>query len=283
MKKPGNACGPSIRISLRWLWPLWVLAACRPAGEGERPLVEVYGEKLYPSDIPAAVYREGDSAAAVRRFTDEWIRRRVFLYHARRNVDTAYVNRLVEAYRNDLLRELYENKLKHKLRDQIRVEEADLEAYYRRHRKNFVAEDTLVQWRFLILDAADRDKRKIRRMFFSSRPSDRDTLESYFSRFLAFKLDTAGWIRWREAVKVVPPLEARGPRTGTFTFSQKNRLYLVDVRRIVRPGQIEPYEHIKSRLKKFVVEQKLQEEVRRLHREMMEDAYKKQKIKRYQP
>jgi len=283
MRKPGINYVPNTNI--KWFWWGWIMLfmACRPAEKREKtPLVSVGEAVLYREDIPPSVYKNQDSAAAVKLYVDNWIREHVFIHYARQNVDTHRINRLVEAYRNDLLRDLYENQLKNKWRDSIRLDREELENYYRQHKKNFIARDTFLRWRYVILNKDDPESRKIKKLFFSDKKEDKEKLESYFSHFLAFKLDSTGWYTYSKAADIVPPLKNISLRKGKYTFSRKKHLYLVEINRIIFPGEILPYDYLQNTLKKYVMERKLQEEIRHARKEMVEKAYQKHQIKFYQ-
>jgi len=281
MKPIGKKYVPN--INPKWWWLVWIwIAACQsPDRPEKKPLVQVGDDILYLEDIPPQVYQRPDSAEAVKRYMDNWIKEHVFIQYARENVDTNEIHRLIQAYRNDLLRDMYENKLKIKWRDSIRISSEELHDYYRQHKKNFIAQDTLIRWRYILLQANDPDRFKIKKLFFSSKPEDRDELESYFSNFMAFKLDTLGWYTYAKATDIVPPLKNIALRKGKYTFSQKKRLYLVEINDIVWPGEILPYDYVENTLKKYVMERKLQDEIRRARNEMVEKAYQKNQIKFY--
>ena len=281
MKILGKKCGLNINIKFIGLLAGLFIACGHSEKKEKTPLVKVADEILYLEEIPPAIYKEGDSAEAVKQYIQNWIRQHVFIHYARQNVDTNRINRLVQTYRNDLLRDLYENQLKLKWKNDIRLSEEELQNYYKEHKKNFIAHDTLIRWRYLIIQMPDKDASKIKQLFFSKKPEDRETLESYFSHFMAFKLDTTGWYAFSKAAEIIPPLISQNIKPTKYTFSQKKRLYLVEINRVILPGDILPYDYLRNTLKKYVMERKLQEEIRRARNEMVEKAYKKNQIKHY--
>ncbi len=284
MKKIGKKFEPNTSLNAIALFLLAVLIfSCKHEKNQKTPLVRVYDQVLYKEDIPAFIYREKDSVYEVKKYVDKWIRKNVIAHFAMQNVDTAEINRMVNAYRRDLLKEFYENKLKLKLRDQIQISEDELKNYYEQHKKNFPSEKTFIKWEFLILNATDKDRYKIRKLFFSEKPQDREKLEEYFNRFLAYKLDTAGWITHEKAMEIIPPVKKIKLQKGNFTFSEKNRLYLVKILKKVEPGETLPYEVMKDRIKKFVTEQKTRKILKETYNQMLENSYKNKKIKVYNP
>ncbi len=286
MKILGKKYVPNTNIKfLIILILLWISGSCTLSNEKPKtPVVKVFDKMLYAEDIPVSIYKNSDdSIRAVKHYIDQWIRNTVFIHFAEKNVDTAYINRLLEEYRQDLLRDMYSNKLKQKLRDEIQISDNDIETFYNEQKKNFPAKDTLIKWRFLIVDSKEKDRYKIKKLFFSKKQEDQQELESYFSKFLAYKTDTTGWLTYKEAKKIVPVLPKLYSRKYSLTLSQKNRLYLIQIIDMKLPGEILPLEYVKSRIKSFVIEKKLNKKIHQIQNEMLNQAYKKQKIKQYNP
>ncbi len=286
MNKLGTEFVRNTKINIFTLLGILTLIAiaCRQSEKnGKTPVLRVYDRVLYAEDIPPSVYQNApDSARAVKAYINGWLRNSVFSEYAEQNVDTAYVNRLIQQYREDLLRDLYEEKLKNKLRNKVEVTEEELSDFYENRKKNFPARDTLVKWRYLVIDAKDKDRHKITSLFFSADPKAQQKLETHFAKFLAYKTDTLGWITYAEARKIIPGLPVPRQSNFRYTQSKKNRLYLVQIKKVIYPGQTVPFEYIKNRLKTFVIEKKLQKEIRKMKNEMLDEAYKNKQIKYYE-
>jgi hypothetical protein len=178
--------------------------------------------------------------------------------------------------------DLYENRLKNKYRDQILVTEEQLQAYYKNQRKNFPSKDTLIKWRYLILPMENRDNYKIKKYFFSDDTASAGALEKYFKYFLAYKLDTTGWIRFQEAKKTIPVLDKYVLRKKKISRTYKGKYFLIDIKKVILPGEILPYEYVKPSVTRFVAEKELNMYVRKLQNEMVEKAYKKKQIKLFE-
>jgi len=289
----GTHLGRNIKSS--WIgWGAWLVllaSACqwnRPQGTSCEALVRVGDQVLCREDIPPSVYdglHGQDSILAVKRYMDNWITDRVFLYYARQNVDTARINRLTENYRNSLLRDFYETELRGALSDTIRITPEELKAFYDRHKANFRAEDTLIRWRYLIMDDSFKGKYKIMRWFRSGKPEDIEKIEEQYKNLLAVKLDSGAWVPYREAASMMPFLKLRKPYGSKYPYritkTEQSRVYLVDIFDAVYPGEILPYEYIEPQLRILLKQKKWKNNLRYLQEQMRNQA-EKQKIIKYE-
>ncbi len=289
MKIFGNNCVRNININLAVWLALVLSAACNKAQPPERQaLASAFGETLYRDQIPPSVIqgKSGeDSVLAVKVYVDKWISDKVFEHFARQNVDTAYVNRLAREYARTLLFDLYENKLQAGISDRVQIGEAELKAYYEQEKHNFLAGDTLVRWRYLLVPNDNyRRNAQLKKLFFSSKPEDLEKLETYYKDFIDVKIDSTGWIPYREAMKIMPVLTVRkGHTPGRQIKIRQNILYLADILNVIFPGDELPYDYVKPKIAGFVKHRKLNREVRKLKQEMLNDAIQKKQVKYYFP
>jgi len=290
----GNASGRNIRA--KWIgWAGWIslllAGACRWSPRESNTctvLVRVGDEVLCRKDIPASVYRQmhgQDSVLAVKKYIDRWVTEHVFLYYARQNVDTARINRLAEDYRNSLLSEFYETELRGTLSDSIRIGRDELHAFYERHKQNFPAEDTLIRWRYVIMNDSFKDRYKVMRWFRGGKPEDTEKIEEQYKNLLAVKLDSSQWIPFSEARKIMPFLQLRKPYGRKYPYritkSRESRVYLVDIFDAVYPGDILPYDYIEPQLRMLLKQKKWKNSLQALRQKMRYEA-EKQKIVKYE-
>jgi hypothetical protein len=253
-----------------------------------RILVRVGRDILCRKDIPPAVYRDlrgEDSAVAVRQYIDRWTTDHVFLYYARRNVDTIRINRLVREYRHSLLRDFYETELRSALSDTIRISHNELKDFYAQHKQNFPAEDTLIRWRYVIMNDSFKDRYKVMRWFRGGKPEDTEKIEEQYKNLLAVKLDSSQWIPFSEARKIMPFLQLRKPYGRKYPYritkSRESRVYLVDIFDAVYPGDILPYDYIEPQLRMLLKQKKWKNSLQALRQKMRYEA-EKQKIVKYE-
>ena len=269
---------------------LTLLGGCtaREHSATEKPLVQVGHFVLHRSDIPARVYagKKGrDSVLAVRDYIKAWTEDRSFLYFALQNTDTARINRLTEDYRNALLRDFYETRLRELGMDSVQVSRRELRDYYNRQKENFRATDTFIRWRYLIVDATNPKRYRYRTWFYSTRDEDRQKLEAAYKDLLALEPDTSQWIPLRQARKIFPSLRLRKPQAVSKPLriqkTQDKRLYLVEIIRAVYPDDVLPFELTADRVRYFLKQRKWESRLKDLRRKMMHEAQQQKLIKYY--
>ncbi len=290
MKPLGKKYVPntSIKILTLW-WIISVLTACQINRKKERqPVASAFGETLYLDQIPRSVFANKtgeDSILAVKIHIDKWIADKVFEHFARQNVDTTYVRQLARQYERSLLFDLYENQLKSGIGDRIQIDENELKNYYNREKQNFLADDTLIRWRYLLVPNDHfRRNTQLKKLFFSQKPQDLEKLESFYKDFIDIKIDSSGWISYRKALKIMPVLTIRKNKTSHHQIKiHQNILYLADILDIIYPGNELPYDYVKPKISGFVKQRKLNREVRKLKQEMLNKAIEKKQVKYYFP
>lgn len=255
---------------------------------GEQPLVRVGDFVLNIYDIPPAVYagKKGqDSILAVRQFINNWVEEHIFLYFALQNTDTARINRLTESYRNALLRDMYETRLRELGMDSVQVSRQELLDYYQQQKDNFRATDTFIRWRYLIVDAGNPKRYRYRSWFYSTREEDLRKLETAYKDLIALQPDTSQWIPAHEARKIFPGLRLHKPQGQTKSFriqkTRDKRLYLVEIIRVVYPDDVLPFELTADRVRFFLKQRKWESHLKELRRKMVHEAQQQKLIKYY--
>ena len=273
--------------SIKNKWPFIFLIffwACRQQGPPKKPLLKVKDRILYLEDIPEEIWagksRE-DSILAVENYMNRWIQATLLADYARKNVDTSYVNRLVKAYKQSLIVELYENQLAEKIFDTITFNEEELKKYYQLNKNHFIAQDTLIKWRALILNPDDKNRWKYKKMFFSRDSSQLLQLEQHYSDFIFYKPDTNGWQTMESLRNIFPRFKlSKKNKTKQMVFSGKDKFYLIDLLNVIYPGEIMPYDHAKDRIITFVKKRKTFEALKKIKTEMVKEAIKRKEIKK---
>ena len=122
---------------------LAALSACTAvsdSGKGE-VVAKVYGNYLYEADLEGLVSSgtsKQDSIMLVKRFIDNWIRKRLLIRQAEKNLTAAQTDfsKKLEDYRTSLLIYTYETELIKQKLDTV-VSEAEITAYYENNKQNF--------------------------------------------------------------------------------------------------------------------------------------------------
>lgn len=135
---------------------LWILVSCtgRQQSSGNEIIASVDGVELSLDDaleeIPAFVFEE-DSAGAIQRFAEQWVRKQVSLQHAEREgVDQTeqFQEKMDRFYDQALDAQLKEYILEIN-KEEIEVTREEAQNYYQANKDRFVLDETYLQFRHL--------------------------------------------------------------------------------------------------------------------------------------
>lgn len=120
----------------------------------EEPLARVNDMYLYPSDISGLTSggSKEDSIKLVQMYVTDWIKRSLLLDKAQKSIpsDIKEIDEKVENYRQSLILYYYENELLNSINDTF-IEPKAIEKYYKEYSNNFVLEDDVYQFQFIVL------------------------------------------------------------------------------------------------------------------------------------
>lgn len=138
----------SNRLSISLLAVLCCLlsTACHRGGEPSPLVAKVYDYELRMDDL-AGLVGEGvsaeDSAAIVDNYVDQWVRQKVILAKAEKNVKDDF-SRQMNEYRNSLLTYAYEQQIVSQLMDTV-VTDSEIEEYYEANSEQFLLKNAIVK------------------------------------------------------------------------------------------------------------------------------------------
>lgn len=175
----------------------------------EKPLLRVFDNYLYPSDIEGLVKGNmsvEDSLAIIDNYINQWIQQMVVLDKAKNNIDKSFEKEL-QSYKNSLITYEYEQSIVTQLLD-TSVSDAEIQSYYSANKENFTLKNNIVRMMYVKIDKESPSLSKIKRMMFSSREFTEDLLvdiqklssihaqESFF--------DVQMWLPFSDFQKIIP-------------------------------------------------------------------------------
>lgn len=241
-----------------------------------RAYTEVLSRNELRQVIPMDAAPE-DSAAMATQYIDNWMRDRVLMAHAEKNLSVAQkdVEAELQAYRRSLIMHAYEQALiDQKLDTSVTAQE--IEAYYTANEKNFVLKDDIVRVRWF--KVREDDRRTLRRMEDLWRSDDAEKLHELevqrARRGVAIFDSGEDWVDFNDLRKEVP-LET----DNATDFLERNRkvvvqdsvnTYFVDLLdHRLRTGTA-PVQRVATEIKAIIINQRKL----RLLESMREDLYR---------
>ncbi len=188
-----------------------VVAGCQPGGTDSRGVViaRVHDDYLYESDIRRLVpenLSRLDSIAFVRNYTDQWIKTRLMIRQAEKNLTDRQLNfdRQLEDYKNSLIIYQYETELVRQKLDTL-VTEEEIEKYYHDHLADFELKENIVKVQYVILNKEEELEGKFKELFFLPDSIAADSLEFYSKLYeVPYFLDTATWVSFDDLLSTIP-------------------------------------------------------------------------------
>lgn len=266
-----------------------LLPACGGAGKEERPVAEVYDEKLYRADlmnmVPPGTPVE-DSAALARGLIETWARERVLLRKAEENLSAGQkdVERQLREYRESLIVFAYEQALVEQKLD-TNISEAGIAAYYADNTANFQLRDNVVRARwFRLRESDERVRRKVEELWRSGDPEKYHELEVLLAGRGATIHDTRDtWLPFSEMQELVPLRPANPtdwlPRQNKVVATDSAGTFYVDLVEHRLKDSASPLDLVRGEIRSILINQRKVQLLERMRNDLFNDAVAKQHVK----
>jgi len=176
----------------------------------EPVLARAGNEYLYLSDIKGVVPKgtpPADSVLMVKNYIDMWLRNRVVLRYAEKNLDASEkdFSRQIEDYRNSLLIYTYETKLIRQKLDTV-VSMQEIEEYYEKNKDIFKLRDNIVKMIYFRLSIDSVKAAQVaRKMLEADTITNFDQLEQFcLRRTSAYVVSLNSWYSFSDLQKLAP-------------------------------------------------------------------------------
>jgi len=188
-----------------------LIGACGPAINNEKGTViaKVYDKYLYESDIKGLVPHGTslhDSVVMVKNFTDNWIKTRLMVEQAKKNLSEQQLDfdQQLDDYRNSLIIYRYETELINQMLDTI-VNDKEIEKYYNEHLSDFELKENIVKLQYVIVDQDSEEETLFKEIFKLPDSLMLDSLETSGKLYArSYFLDTAYWFRFDDLLQTIP-------------------------------------------------------------------------------
>lgn len=187
------------------------LSGCGPAINNDKGAViaKVHDLYLYESDIEGLVPKgtsTHDSIAMVKNYTDNWIKTRLMIDKAKKNLTEEQLDfsKQLDEYRNSLLIYRYETELINQMLDTT-VTNQEIQSYYNDHLDDFELKENIVKLLYVIVDKDSEEEELFKDLFKLPDTLMLDSLESTSELYArSYSLDTAYWFRFDDLLETIP-------------------------------------------------------------------------------
>lgn len=265
-----------------------LLGGCKhvhsPEGDA---LVEVKGQVLYESDlkeiIPAGV-PSSDSLFFAENYIRKWVTDRLIYDVALKNqTDAQEVEKLVEAYKQSLIRHKYQERLvTERLSPTIR--ESDKLAFFEENQEQLKLDNPIIKGLFLKIPVDAPGINDVRKWYKSSSTESLEKIEKYcIQNASIYEYFYDKWMSFYEVMDNIPMVVTDANAflkvNHSVEFSDSTFCYLLNIKEYIPAGSVPPYEYAESRVVEMLTNQKRKEFIENFENELYTDAVKRGDVK----
>ena len=251
------------------------------------------GDKfLYKDDLRAllpAEYTREDSIAIISSYLNNWAAKELMLANAKRNLQEDKIvefETLVDEYRTDLYTKAYKEGLVNQSIDTV-VGQGDLETFYQGNKEIFRLNEDLLKLRYIQLKENHSGIQRIRDKFKRFNKKDQRELDSLSLQFRAFSFNNSACVKAGEVFRKIPLLQEQSTQNNLkksqfFELQDSLGVYLVHINDLLKRQEIAPIEYVKPTLRQIIINQRKLEFVRKLEKDIINDAITKKQFEIYE-
>lgn len=229
-----------------------------------------------------------DSTTIVRSFIDQWATQMLLIQGAQLNLSAdkqVAFDKLIEQYKTDLYTKAYLEELVLQSLDTV-VSQAEMKSYYAMHKENFKTNGTLVRLRYIHLPKDHPKLDLIKTKFFDYKKKDVAFWDTYQLQFINYAFNDSIWVELNQVYRKLPFLTPENRddyiQSGkSLHYPDSTSIYFVKVSQVLEKDQISPYDYVQPTLKGVLLNQRKLELMKKIEREITEDAIKNKKYEIY--
>lgn len=272
-----------MRIGFMFVLFVILLGACKgtqPVDDSDI-LVSVKDRILKRSEVVNLIPRgisSADSLLLAENYVKKWVKDVLVYDVASRNLgdEKAEVDKLVEEYRQSLLRYRYQERLvNEKLKSDIR--ESDKLSYYEDNQKKFTLDKSLIKGLFLKIpkDAPGLDD--VKAWYKSTNEASLEKIEKYsVQNATIYEYFYDKWVDLDEVMDNIP-VHVSNPvaflkSTKFVEVADSSYCYFLNIKEYLPAGSVEPYDYAAPHVVEMLVNQRKVEFLRKFEDELYNDA-----------
>lgn len=267
--------------------------SCGPQAEKEKDRVAIAranNEYLYLDEVKDIVpvgTPAKDSLELITKYIDNWIRESLVTQKAESNLgdEQKNVEKQLRDYRNSLITYTYEKELVKQKLDTV-VSDTEIEEYYNNNQADFELKDNIIKVVYVKVDKKAPGLEKLKRMYKSDAPSERELLASYCHQFASnFYLDDSSWLLFDDLLKEIP-IQTYNKEL----FLQNNRFvevsdslnhYFVNIKGFKIRNSLSPLGFEKENIKNIILNKRKLQLINKMIEDVYNDAANNNKIEIY--
>jgi len=249
----------------------------------ERTLARVYNEYLFESDLKGVVQpgtSGKDSLMIVKAYIDNWVRQRLILHQAEKNLGTTEIDftKQLENYRNSLVIFEYENALIRQKLDTI-VTDEEISNYYNTNQNTFLVTNNIIRVQYVKLPLKSKFIPQARNLLLSDKPDDKNRLADLCEQqSFRYFIDEEKWLYFSDFMIEIPfrtvDPEDFLKKNRQVEVSDQNFTYLVRFKDYKLKDSVSPLEMVKQKITDIILNKRKMELLGKMHEYIYQNALK---------
>lgn len=269
-----------------------IISSCgkKSSGDAESLVARVNEKELHISDLKLVVppnTSAEDSTRLVKAYINNWVRTNLLIDKAEANLsdDQKDVEQQLEDYRNSLIIYTYEKEIVRQNLDTV-VSDKEIEEYYNKNQKDFELKDNIVKVNYVKLEKKSEALPRIKKVFYSEKPEDRETLESLCRvNAVNYYLDDQSWLLFNDLLKEIPIKTYNEEQ-----FLQNNRavemqdsayIYMVNILNFRIKDAVSPLGFERENIRNIILNKRKLNLISKMKDDLYEEALKKKQVEVY--
>lgn len=259
--------------------------------QNKTPIASVSDKYLYYEDIKDILPKnvdKTDSAAIINSYINRWALEQLLLGQAKLNLPNATqenFKKMVKEYERNLFTEAYKNNFVAKQLDST-VSDSSIQSYYEKNKENFHLNNQLLKVRYIALNKEHSDLDDIIERLKRFDEEDKEELTRKSYQFRQINLNDSVWIRRDVLIAEFPFIKESAEELKKDRFLELQDsigVYLLKVEDRLERNDIAPLAFIKPTIKQILLNAQKLELIKKLEKDITEDAIKNKKFQIYAP
>ena len=255
------------------------------------PIASVSDVYLYFEDIKEVIPEsadKSDSTAIVEAYINRWAVEQLLLAQAKVNLPYSTqerFERMVKEYERNLFTEAYKNTFVSKQLDSV-VSEEKIQKYYDFNKENFHLNNELLKVRYISVSTDYSDVKEVTERLKQFDEEDKEELTRKSYQFKQINLNDSVWVKKDVLLAELPILKESSDELKKERFIELQDsigVYLLKVEDRLERNDIAPLAFIRPTIKQILLNAQKLELVKKLEKDIIEDAVKNKKFQVYAP
>ncbi|MGS2761354.1 peptidyl-prolyl cis-trans isomerase [Sinomicrobium sp. M5D2P9] len=247
---------------------------------------------LYKRDL-SGIYGENmsreDSLVVKNNFVNTWAKRQLFMEKAKINLPEEQLRefeKLIEEYKTDLYTTTYKEALVNSTMDTA-VTISEIESFYNNTEERFKLNEELWRFRYIEVSPDFEKLDEVREKFRRFEETDKAELDEMGIQFKSYALEDSIWVKTSRIFRKIPLLGSEEnekiiKKSNFIELTDSLGVYLVYINDILHRNDNAPMSYIKPTIKQILLNRKKLEFLRKLEKEIMDEAVRKKKFEIYE-